>query len=105
MARTIPATRPNVIPARAEAVYDQWVKAGLEITGSGVGTDIARGTALFRRARTLPGGGVELGPEDDVATLRLENLLALAAQYPEVAAALEAVDAALVTVAQDRGIL
>lgn len=101
----IPATNPTVVPAAAQRVYDQWKVSIVAFEGTGVGTDTTRGSITFRKARTLADGGEELGPPDDIAILNEGNLQALAAQYPKVRAALDAVAEAAIEVAMDRGLL
>ncbi len=105
MPHTVPATKPTTLPAVAERVYDRWVFAELKVTGTGVGTDVPKGYVRFRKCREIEGGSLELGPAADVATLDLADVYGLAAQYPEVQAALEAVIAAAFVVADVRKVL
>lgn len=101
----IPATHPTVIPAQPSKTYDRWVISELNIAGTGIGNDIAGGYFRWRQHRQLDDGTYELGPPEASVTMPVPDIFALAAQYPEVAQALDAVVAAAVKVATDRGLL
>lgn len=101
----IPATRPTVLPAVPERVYDRWAIAEISVAGTGIGADTTSGYVRWRKYRVLSSGAQDLGPADEVLTMPLGDLYALAAQYPAVAQALEAFVAAAAQVAQARGLL
>jgi hypothetical protein len=101
----IPATHPTVLPAAPERIYDRWAISEIFIGGTGIGNDPASGHVRWRKYRQVDGTGAELAPPDDLLTMPLGDLYALAAQFPEVATALAAFVAAAVKVGVARGIL
>jgi hypothetical protein len=105
MAKKIPASKAVVLPPQPERAYDEWVYESVSLQGTGVNNDLIRAEVRWRKARTLPGDGMELGPPDAVALLQEGNVQALAVQYPKLRAALDSMKEAVEEIARDRGLL
>lgn len=101
------ASRPTVVEAREEAVYDEWVIANRNLDGTGVGVDFIRGVINFRKARTLEDGSRELAPPSAEATAQLPvgDVRGYFDKYPQLREAIEAIDTVWYEIAADLKIL
>lgn len=58
----IKAVKPHVVEPTERKTFDKWAINGISTTGTGLGTDTARGHIAIIRYREV-NGGVELAPE------------------------------------------
>lgn len=83
----IKAKRPFVVEPTERKVYDLWAPNGLQVTGSGLGTDTARGSIPVIRYRETA-DGPELGPPDSADRIDLGDVYDQAEKYPNLKQAL-----------------
>lgn len=81
----IPALHPTVVPARAEAVFDQYLISRSETSGTGIG-DKVRMIFRLRQYRITEAGAAELAPLSSEAEIVVPDVYALAATDADVAA-------------------